>query len=30
MTKEAIIHNRKKAVSLISGAGNSGQLHVNE
>ena len=30
MTKEARIHNEEKTVSSISGAGNTGQLHVKD
>ena len=30
LTKEARIHNVKKTVSSISGAGRTGQLHKNE
>ena len=30
MTKEARIYNGEKAVSSISGAGKTGQLHVKE
>ena len=30
VTKEARIYNREKTVSSISGAGNTGQLHVKE
>jgi len=30
MTKEARIYSREKAVSSISGAGKTGQLHVRE
>ena len=30
MTKEARIHNGEKTVSSISGAGETGQLHVKE
>ena len=30
LTKEARIYNEEKIVSSISGAGNTGQLHVKE
>ena len=30
MTKEARIYNREKTVSLINGAGKTGQLHVKK
>ena len=30
MTKDARIYNGEKTVSSISGAGNTGQLHVTE
>ena len=30
MTKEARIYNGEKTVSSISGAGKTGELHVNE
>ena len=30
LTKEARIHNGAKTVSSISGAGKTGQLHVEE
>ena len=30
MTKEARTYNGEKTVSLISGAGKTGQLHVKE
>jgi len=29
MTKKTRIYNGEKRVSLISGSGNTGQLHVN-
>ena len=29
-TEEARIHNGGKTISLTSGAGNAGQLHVNQ
>ena len=30
MAKEARIHNGEKTISLITGAGKTGQLHVKE
>ena len=30
MTEEARIHNGEKTISLITGAGKTGQLHVKE
>ena len=30
LTKEARIYNGEKTVSLASGIGNTGQLHVNQ
>ena len=30
MTKEAKIYNGEKTISLISGSGKTGQLHVKE
>ena len=30
MTKEARIYNGKKAVSVINGAGETGQLHIKK
>ena len=30
MTREAIIYNRRKIVSSISGFGKTGQIHIEE